>query len=166
MLICDKRRPLTGVWGLCPHVSEAETAVQQQRLRTSVTASRSAVLAEHGRLPCPGETAVHALHAHARPLACTLLTTQRTCPLAGQLEPAARAAHALGRCASEHTSGAFKRFAVFNFVRALVQHRGQLPPARRARGGLSGCSAKPFQRQFLSCRIRIRRESAANPHGC
>lgn len=59
-------------------------------------------------------------------------------PRRGQLEPAAQADLAVERFAYDYQIGAFKRFAVFNFVRVLVQHRGQLPPARRARGGICG----------------------------
>ena len=54
---------------------------------------------------------------HTRPHALAHAVNDRTdMPRRGQLEPAARAAHALGRCASEHTSGVFSKLRNFNFL--------------------------------------------------
>lgn len=106
---------------------------------------RSAVLAKHGRPSRLRTTAVfHASRTPARTLAHTLLTIERTCPAGASWSlPLGRlmhldASHPSTRAGFSNASP----FAISNFVRALVQHRGQLPPARRARGGISGLLAR------------------------
>ena len=76
---------------------------------------------------------------HTRPHALAHAVNDRTdMPRRGQLEPAARAAHALGRCASEHTSGVFKRFAVcnFKFRQGTGATPGAAPPGPKGQRGL------------------------------
>ena len=110
---------------------------------TLVADPRSAVLAEHGRPSRLRTTAVfHASRTPTRTLAHTLLTIERTCPAGASWSlPLGRLMHSDATHPS--TRAGFSNaspFAISNFVRALVQHLGQLPPGPLGReGAYQGC---------------------------
>ena len=120
---------------------------------TLATDPRSAVLAEHGRPSRLRTTAVfHASRTPTRTLAHTLLTIERTCPAGASWSlPLGRlmhldASHPSTRAGFSNASP----FAISNSSQGWHTPWGQLPPARRARGGTSGCSAEPLQHQFFT----------------
>ena len=77
---------------------------------------RSALLKRKLPAFAPEKQGCSARVTQAHPHALAHAVNDRTdMPRRGQLEPAAQAAHALGRCASEHTSGGFSLRSFFNF---------------------------------------------------
>ena len=119
-----------GGLGACPQVAKRNGF--QQCSCTFEPYSRSSLLAYRW----PPSRLINmpplASRTYARTRSRTLLTIERTCP-AGvswclpHRQPS--------NCFAVQRAGVFKRFAVCDFVKALVQHRGQLPPQRSWRGG-------------------------------
>ena len=114
---------VTAVWQ-CPNPHQADP--------------RSAVLAHRWPSFAPEDNGCfRALRTHARTRSRTLLTIERTCPAGASWSlPLGRLMHS--DAAHPSTRAGFSNaspFAISNFVRALVQHRGQLPPGRSPRGG-------------------------------
>ena len=100
---------------------------------------RSAVLAHRWPSFAPEDNGCfRASRTHARTRSRTLLTIERTCPAGASWSlPLGQPSN----CCAVQRAGVFslRSFSIFYFVTRLAQHPGQLPPARRARGGIYGC---------------------------
>ena len=129
-----------GGLGACPQVAKRNGF--QQCSCTHEPCSRSSLLAYRWPPSRLINMAPLALRTHARTRSRTLLTIERTCPAGASWSLPLGRVSGVERFAYDPADRGFQTLRRLQFPISSgywCNTRGQLPPARRARGGIYGC---------------------------